>query len=672
MDYTKLEDKNGLIAFLDFEKAFDTIRWSVIDDSLKLFNFGENMRQWVRTIFKENTACVTNNGYSSEFFPLSRGVRQGCPLSPYLFLVVVELLSIKIRNNKDIKGIKIDETEIKILQMADDTTVFVEDLNSLRLILNTIFTFQQYAGLKLNKSKTEAIWIGSQRNSDRQPLGLKWVKEVHALGITFSYDNDIMNLKNLIGKIKSFKQILNMWSQRDLSLIGKITILKSLAFSKIIYPCGMLFTPKYVVDQLIKIAYSFVWNSKPEKIKRKTLIADYKDGGLKMLDIESFIKAQKAIWIKRLTDNQKGSWKCFPLKLLNKLLGKNTFKCSLNKQDISKANLTDFYKQVVEAWTELKCITTKTPTSTNIRNECLWLNTNIQIRKQSIKWLNWSRQGINFIYDITNNDGSFITPAAMSAKTGQPCDIMKYNSLKDSIPKTWRNIIRQQNEVITEPQLHYPPEILVNSKTKSIVKCKNNELYWILVNNKQCKPIILEKWRTKLNTEIDDKDWNIIFTIPKVVRDTKLRAFQYKVLFNLIICKSYLHKIGKASDNLCDKCHNVDDIIHFLHDCEETSTFWLHFTRWWNNNTQEHINTISKKYTILGLPNATDTLNACVLFAKWFIYREKINQRNTHFYKFQCELKYRLAAEKIIAINNNQLEKYNTIWRKLEQNLTLN
>jgi exonuclease III len=354
MEYTKLEDKNGLIAFLDFEKAFDTIRWSVIDDALKLFNFGENIRQWVRTIYKENTACVTNNGYSSEFFPLSRGVRQGCPLSPYLFLVVVELLSIKIRNNKDIKGIKIDETEVKILQMADDTTVFVEDLNSLRLILNTIFTFQQYAGLKLNKNKTEAIWIGSQRNSDSQPLGLKWVKEVHALGITFSYDNDIMNLKNLIGKIKSFKQILNMWQQRDLSLIGKITILKSLAFSKIIYPCGMLFTPKYVVEQLTKIAYSFVWNSKPEKIKRKTLIADYKDGGQKMIDIESFIKAQKAIWVKRLTDNQNGSWKSFPLKLLNKLFGKDTFKCSLSKQDIQKANLTDFYKQVVESWSELK------------------------------------------------------------------------------------------------------------------------------------------------------------------------------------------------------------------------------------------------------------------------------------------------------------------------------
>jgi hypothetical protein len=285
--------------------------------------------------------------------------------------------------------------------------------------------------------------------------------------------------------------------------------------------------------------------------------------------------------------------------------------------------------------------------------------------------MNWSRQGINFIYDITNNDGSFITPAAMQAKTGHPCDIMKYNSLKDSIPKTWRNAIKEQNEEITKPQLQSPPQILINNKTKSILKCKNNELYWILVRTKQCKPIILEKWREKLNIEINDKEWNTIFTIPKVVRDTKLRAFQYKVLFNLIVCKSYLHKIGKAPNDLCDKCHTVEDTAHFLHDCEETSSFWLNFARWWNNNTQENI-TITRKDTILGILNASDTLNACVLFAKWFIYREKINQRNTHFYKFQCELKYRLAAEKLIAINNNQLENFNITWRDLEQNLIMN
>jgi hypothetical protein len=228
MGYTKLTDKNGIIAFLDFEKAFDTIRWEVIYDALKLFNFGENFISWVHTIYSNSEACVTNNGFSSPFFKLERGVRQGCPLSAYLFITVVELLAHKIRTTDTIKGIKIGDTEIKLVQMADDSTAFVEDVNSLENMFKLLNLFEKYAGLKLNKTKTEAMWLGKDINNQNTPLEIKWVKQVHSLGIFFSYDTDYVMLKNFMDKAKDFKRVLDMWSQRDLSLIGKITILKSL------------------------------------------------------------------------------------------------------------------------------------------------------------------------------------------------------------------------------------------------------------------------------------------------------------------------------------------------------------------------------------------------------------------------------------------------------------
>jgi hypothetical protein len=106
MGYTRLKNKNGIIAFLDFEKAFDTIRWSVIYDALEIFNLGQNFISWVHTIYNESEACVTNNGFSSPFFKLQRGVRQGCPLSAYLFIMVVELLANKIRKSDNIKELK--------------------------------------------------------------------------------------------------------------------------------------------------------------------------------------------------------------------------------------------------------------------------------------------------------------------------------------------------------------------------------------------------------------------------------------------------------------------------------------------------------------------------------------------------------------------------------------
>jgi hypothetical protein len=116
-----------------------------------------------------------------------------------------------------------------------------------------------------------------------------------------------------------------MWLQRDLSLIGKITILKSLAFSKIIYQCGVITPPPKFIEHIKDLAYTFVWHNKPDKIKHNTLIADYAKSGLKMLDIESFIKAQKTMWVKRFLSTSDASWKAILTLNLEDLLGVDTF-----------------------------------------------------------------------------------------------------------------------------------------------------------------------------------------------------------------------------------------------------------------------------------------------------------------------------------------------------------
>jgi hypothetical protein len=142
MEYTKDNEEDGIIAFFDFEKAFDSIDWRVIDEALDSFNIGQIFRKWIRTIYQNITSCVTNCGYSSEHFTMSRGVRQGCPLSAYLFIVVAEILAIQIRNNNNIEGIKIGNTEIKVVQMADDTTSFLKNEASLKETVDTLDKFK--------------------------------------------------------------------------------------------------------------------------------------------------------------------------------------------------------------------------------------------------------------------------------------------------------------------------------------------------------------------------------------------------------------------------------------------------------------------------------------------------------------------------------------------------
>ena len=166
INYAKEKNVPGLLLFVDFEKAFDSLEWNFIEKTLAHFNFGPSLRAWIRLFYTDITSCVQNNGWSSDFFSLNRGVRQGCPLSPYLFLLCAEVLGNTVRNDKQIKGIKVMNSECKISQYADDTTMILD--GSKASFLRSIFLLDSFAlvsGLRANYEKTECLWIGSRSSS---------------------------------------------------------------------------------------------------------------------------------------------------------------------------------------------------------------------------------------------------------------------------------------------------------------------------------------------------------------------------------------------------------------------------------------------------------------------------------------------------------------------------
>ena len=125
------------------------------------FDFGPDFIRWVNIFYKDIQSCIINNGLCSQYFNIEHGVRQGDPLSPYLFVTAVEILAIAIRSQDDIKRIKLNNLETKLFQFADDTTVVLSDLDSARALLVLLDRFEKVFGLKLNVAKTEAMWIGS-------------------------------------------------------------------------------------------------------------------------------------------------------------------------------------------------------------------------------------------------------------------------------------------------------------------------------------------------------------------------------------------------------------------------------------------------------------------------------------------------------------------------------
>ena len=154
MDFLDSKKCQGILLFVDFEKAFDTLEWSFISKTLEAFNFGNKLKKWFNALYNNVQSSVVNGGFMTNHFEITRGVRQGCPLSPSLFILAVELLALKIRENRNCVGIYLpNNQEVKISQFADDTTIITNNTDSLKSHLQTIEWFGAVSGLKLNKKK---------------------------------------------------------------------------------------------------------------------------------------------------------------------------------------------------------------------------------------------------------------------------------------------------------------------------------------------------------------------------------------------------------------------------------------------------------------------------------------------------------------------------------------
>ena len=120
-------------------------------------NFGSMFQNRMHVFYSNISSCVVNNGHASKFFFLFRGVRQGCPLSGLLFVLAIETLAQSIRQNENIRGLKINDTEIKLSLYADDITAFIHNDASAGCLLNLLNEFGACSGLKINTSKTEGM-----------------------------------------------------------------------------------------------------------------------------------------------------------------------------------------------------------------------------------------------------------------------------------------------------------------------------------------------------------------------------------------------------------------------------------------------------------------------------------------------------------------------------------
>jgi hypothetical protein len=346
---------------IDFEKAFDSVNWEFMLNSPEHMNFDKDFVRWVKILYKNTNSCVANNGYKTEVFNLRRGVHQGCPLSALLFIILVQVLQQMLKSNKNIEGIKVGNEEVKILQMADDTTILTKNIGDIPRILETLNIFYEISGLKTNIEKTVAYKLGNNQNYDHPDdyMGLTWGEPpIKLLGIAITDNIEDLKSENFSKKLEGIETVSKIWAARNLSMKGKLTIINSILIPKLIYPSTVLDVPCDIIKLASDLIKTFLWNWKSPKIKVDVLVRKIEQGGIKYPCLDCKIKSWKTLWAIRALkfEDKTPLW----VRIVNSLLPTGItlnylLKCKPTKKMLETfcPYLPVFYKEIVLNWTEL-------------------------------------------------------------------------------------------------------------------------------------------------------------------------------------------------------------------------------------------------------------------------------------------------------------------------------
>ena len=287
LDFIDKTNEPAVLVTLDQEKAFDRVDHEFMLRVLQKFGFGPSFCQWVGIFYGRAFSRILINGSLSSPVYLYRGVRQGCPLSPLLYVLVSEVLSTQIRHCSDIDGFLLPGAgglQFKISQYADDATSILKSEESLASMLKVVRKFELGSGAKLNTSKSEAMWLGRWRSRGDSPFGLKWVTKMRILGVFFSNGLVSVDEDNWKVKLNKLSSVLGLWKQRDLSFVGRSLIVNVLGASRLWHVAKVISPPSWVHDRFKSIVWPFIWNGKMENVSRQRCCAPVKAGGLNVVD----------------------------------------------------------------------------------------------------------------------------------------------------------------------------------------------------------------------------------------------------------------------------------------------------------------------------------------------------------------------------------------------------
>ncbi|CAN0926381.1 LINE-1 reverse transcriptase homolog [Linum grandiflorum] len=313
----------GLVIKLDIEKAYDHVNWECLFKVMDMVGFHPIWISWVKCCVSTASFSVLVNGEASGYFRSSRGLRQGDPLSPFLFTLVMQVLSgilAKVEAQGWLQGFHMNETtregKVSHIFYADDALLFCEaSANQVRYLVASLICFESITGLKVNVHKSCMYAVGNVPNveemADIMGCQVESLPSIY-LGLPLGAKGSSPVIWEPV--ISNMERKLECWKTKFLSFGGRVTLLKSVLVSLPVYYMSILKAPVKVLNRLEKMQNRFLWSGNSEKdkihwINWQNVKTPTTRGGLGVPDLRILNSALLSKWAWRYAVERNSWWR---------------------------------------------------------------------------------------------------------------------------------------------------------------------------------------------------------------------------------------------------------------------------------------------------------------------------------------------------------------------------
>lgn len=556
---------------LDIKKAFDSIAWPYLNYTLQKWGFGPNFINWITALYNKPKAYVKYAGYKSDFFNIERGTRQGCPLSPLIFALLIEPLALVIRSDPTITGIEMGGFQHKLCLFADDILLFLSSPQvsgpNLIPILNK---FANISGLYINPKKCLALNISLSNielTSAKISLPFTWSnRSIPYLGIHLTASLADLFSVNYPPILKQLSNLMKSWSHLPLSWFGRINAVKMTILPKLLYLFRVLPIPipAYHLRILQRKTSSYIWGSSKPRIQLHTLYLPKLNGGLGCPNFAYYYRAAHIASLAKYHAYQETPlWvhieatECDPIPISNLLW-------ITPKDRIDLKN--PITKHYISLWDRFKknnhLQSSHNPMLSFYKNPAFypaWIFPN--------SFKEWVSRDVLCMYKFVHSS-SFIPFSTLCERYGLPqSELFRYFQIKNFFAPLVST---------TSPLTHMTSFEEVCKKDPHARGTISTIYSHLLVHSSKDKLSYVQKWEEDLERTFDNSDWKQIWSTTKTASPNILAVeANYKVLTRWYLVPTRVAKYVQNYSAQCFRgCLDPGTYLHIWWSCPLAQIFW--------------------------------------------------------------------------------------------------